>query len=205
MSDLKTGLESIAEAGVAGIALLPIHEPRARRRKRGRSLVGAMAGVCIVVAAVVVAVSVRTPERQVPRPSGESKLVANASYRVLSEGMSPTLQVGDIVSGATRFGAIERGDVLRIRFRQPGEVVEGRNGHIFVDGQELAEPYVTERTSDFPRTAVPRDSYFLLGDNRPNSADSRVWGAVNRSEVIAIALRITAPADRAGAIAGSSR
>ena len=87
----------------------------------------------------------------------------------------------------------------------PGDIVEGRNGHLLVNGHELTEPYVRGATSDFPRAVVPRDSYFLLGDNRPNSADSRQWGSVRRSEIIAIALRITAPAARAGAIAGSPR
>jgi signal peptidase I len=52
---------------------------------------------------------------------------------------------------------------------------------------------------------VPPDSYFLLGDNRPSSKDSRQWGPLRRSQIIAVALRITAPAARAGAIAGSPR
>jgi signal peptidase I len=227
MSDLKTRLEPIAEAGVTGIALLPLHEPRARRRSRVRSIVGAIAATCIVVAAVALAVSVRsTGPRPATRPPGQSNLVANASYNVPSEGMSPTLQIGDTVSGTTHFDDIERGDVLRIRFRQPppglrlpmdgeagfkrvvglpGDVVEGRSGRVFVNGRELAEPYVTEPTRDFARAVVPPDSYFLLGDNRPNSKDSRVWGSVGRSEVIGIALRITAPAERAGRIPGSPR
>ncbi len=226
MSDLKPSLESIAHAGMAGIALLPPHEPRARRRARGRSIVGATAGICIVVAAVAIAVSVRSSGPRSPtRPSGQS-LVANASYEVPSEGMSPTLQIGDVVSGTTQFDDIERGDVLRIRFRQPppgiqlpmggeagfkrvvglpGDVVEGRGGLVFVNGHQLTETYVSGPTTDFPRAVVPRDSYYLLGDNRGNSADSRVWGSVKRSEVIGIALEITAPAARAGPIAGSPR
>jgi signal peptidase I len=227
MSDLKPSLESIADAGVAGIALLPPHESRAPGRSRGRSIVGATAGICIVVAAVAVAVSVRSSgPRPATRPPGPSKLVADASYEVPSAGMSPTLQIGDVVSGTTHFDDIERGDVLRIRFRQPppgiqlpmggeagfkrvvglpGDVVEGRGGLVFVNGHKLSEPYVTDPTGDFPRAVVAPDAYFLLGDNRANSADSRVWGSVNRSEVIGIALEITAPAARAGPIAGSPR
>ena len=140
--------------------------------------------------------------------------------------MAPTLKVGDVVSAATAFGAVERGDVVRVRFprgseaAQPppggdagfkrvvglsGDVVEGRDSHVFVNGRELLEPYVHVPTGDFARIVVPRDSYFLLGDNRPNSADSRQWGPVRRSEILAIVLRITAPAARAGSIAGSSR
>jgi signal peptidase I len=228
MSDLKTSLERVAEAGVTGIALLPVHEVRAQRRARARNAVAAMAGMCIVLVAVAlaVAVSLRSPEQHRQQPLGEPKLVANASYDVPSSGMSPTLQIGDVVSGTTNFGAIERGDVVRVRFPLspeapavppgggagfkrvvglPGDAIEGRNDHVFVNGRELTQPYITSATSDFPRVVVPGDSYFLLGDNRPNSTDSRQWGSVRRSEIIAIALRITAPAERAGAIAGSPR
>lgn len=229
MSDLEASLERVAEAGVTGIALLPVHEVRAQRRARARNTVALMAGMCIALAvvAVAVAVSVRSPGQNRQQPfGGEPKLVANASYEVPSSGMSPTLQLGDVVSGTTNFGAIERGDVVRVRFPRAaaapaippggdagfkrvvgltGDVVEGRNGHVFINDYELTEPYISSAISDFPRVVVPSDSYFLLGDNRPNSADSRQWGSVRRSEIIAIALRVTAPADRAGPIAGSPR
>ena len=226
MSDLTTNLERIADSGVAGIRLLPLGDPLARRRTRTRGVVAALAGVGIVFAAVGVAAWVRSAEPHPSQPRGGSKLVANASYAVPSDSMAPTLEVGDTVSAATSFGAVERGDVVRVQFpRGPhapvaspvgdagfkrvvglgGDVVEGRNGHVFVNGRELAEPSLRVPTSDFPRVVVPRDSYFLLGDNRQNSADSRQWGPVRRSEILAIVLRITAPAARAGAIAGSPR
>jgi signal peptidase I len=224
MTDLTTNLEDLAEAGVSGIRLLPLHDPRARRHLRTRSVVAAVAGMCIVLAAVAVAVSIRPESDRLPRAG--SKLVADASYEVPSESMAPTLMVGDDVSAATSFGTIERGDVVRVRFPRGqqaappppdadagfkrvigvgGDSVEGRNGHVFIDGHELLEPWVQVATGDFPRVVVPRDSYFLLGDNRPNSADSRQWGPVRRSEILAIALRITAPEERAGPIRGSSR
>jgi signal peptidase I len=69
----------------------------------------------------------------------------------------------------------------------PGETVSERDGHVFVDGRALAEPYVpgAERdneTASWPR--VPRDSYFLMGDNRSDSCDSRMWGPVPRRDLI---------------------
>ena len=76
---------------------------------------------------------------------------------------------------------------------------------MFVNGRELSEPYARVGTSDFARVVVPADSHFVLDDNRPASKDSRIWGPIPRSAVIAIALEITGPADRAGAIAGSPR
>jgi signal peptidase I len=226
MSDLKSSLERVAEAGVAGIALRSPQEPRAQRRTRARSVVATLAGMCVVLAAVAaVSLAVRSPDQRRPQLFGQPKVVANASYPVLSAGMNPTLQIGDVVSATTQYGVIERGDVVRVRFPRPsavvkyppggdagfkriiavpGDVVEGRGGRVLVDGRELAEPYLHVSTSEFPRVIVPRDSYFLLGDNRPNSADSRQWGPVRGSEIIAIALRITAPAARAGPIAGTT-
>ncbi|HST18626.1 MAG TPA: signal peptidase I [Gaiellaceae bacterium] len=73
----------------------------------------------------------------------------------------------------------------------PGETVhEDSNGRIWIDGKELDEPYVTaaaraEDTSTRDRTwHVPKGAYFMMGDNRGNSCDSRVWGAVPRSSLI---------------------
>jgi signal peptidase I len=68
----------------------------------------------------------------------------------------------------------------------PGETVSERDGRIFINGKRLAEPYVLPEDRD--RTSggwkVPADSYFMMGDNRDNSCDSRQWGAVPRSSII---------------------
>jgi signal peptidase I len=62
-----------------------------------------------------------------------------------------------------------------------------RNGHVWIDGVRLIEPYIgtgyrgTE-TGTWGR--VPADSYFVLGDNRSMSCDSRRWGAVLREDII---------------------
>jgi signal peptidase I len=68
----------------------------------------------------------------------------------------------------------------------PGEQVEGRDGKVLVDGKELVEPYLPDRTTttDFPAVVVPPDTVFVLGDNRGNSADSRIFGPVPESTVV---------------------
>jgi signal peptidase I len=70
----------------------------------------------------------------------------------------------------------------------PGETVRDRRGTILVDGRRLREPYVSaarrEQDSEFGTWRVPAGEYFLLGDNRPFSCDSRVWGAVPRKNLI---------------------
>ena len=93
------------------------------------------------------------------------------------------------------FGHLERGDVVVFWYPEdpsksyvkrliafPGETVEIREGKVFVNDTELAEPYISpERNHSrypFPRTEVKNHTYFVMGDNRDNSADSRIWGFV---------------------------
>ncbi len=68
----------------------------------------------------------------------------------------------------------------------PGETVQARDGAVFVDGRRLIEPYLAPGTvtSDFPATPVPAAHLWVMGDNRTNSSDSRVFGPVPRSSVV---------------------
>jgi signal peptidase I len=78
----------------------------------------------------------------------------------------------------------------------PGETVELRDGQLYVDGRPIEEPYVqpTYRRADelknFRPWTVPPDNYFVLGDHRNQSKDSRYWGPVPRELVKGRALLI---------------
>jgi signal peptidase I len=79
----------------------------------------------------------------------------------------------------------------------PGDTVhEDANGFIDIDGKRLAEPYLSapRRLADsqhFGETwHVPQGEYFMLGDNRPESCDSRVWGSVPAHDVIGPVVKI---------------
>ena len=66
----------------------------------------------------------------------------------------------------------------------PGDIVSIRSGRVFVNGKHVREPYARLDPNENDSFQVPKGRYFMLGDNRPNSCDSRVWGPVARSALI---------------------
>jgi signal peptidase I len=69
----------------------------------------------------------------------------------------------------------------------PGETWEQRNGIVYINGRRLRETYLMPSGRDSrtePARKVPSDQYFVMGDNRPHSCDSRNWGAVPRDNII---------------------
>jgi len=79
----------------------------------------------------------------------------------------------------------------------PGERVEGHDGRVLVDGRALIEPYLPAGvvTTDFAAVIVPPHTLWVMGDNRGNSADSRVFGPVPRSTVVGRAFSRVWPLD----------
>ncbi len=85
-------------------------------------------------------------------------------------------------------------DLIKRVIGLPGETVAVRGGRVFVNGKRLREPYGVSETRDFPRTRVPRGQLFMMGDNRPNSDDSRFsLGTVPMGNVVGRAFVILWP------------
>ena len=80
----------------------------------------------------------------------------------------------------------------------PGETVSEQTGHVLIDGKPLKEPYVKPAARDTRSAAwhVPGGSYFLLGDNRAASCDSRVFGAVPNEAIVGRVVLTYWPVDR---------
>jgi signal peptidase I len=83
----------------------------------------------------------------------------------------------------------------------PGEVVSERRGFVYVDGKRLVEPYVDPSRRDRTTKTWPRDGksqYFVMGDNRAASCDSREWGTVPRKNMIGPVIGLYWPFQRMG-------
>lgn len=122
-------------------------------------------------------------------------------YRVSGACMEPHLWTGERVlvsKMAYALGGPRRGDVVVFRYprdpRQtfvkrvvglPGETVAIQNGQVFVNARALPEPYrVNAAHGDMPPRFVPHDQYFVMGDNRDFSDDSRFWGQLPAHEIL---------------------
>lgn len=139
--------------------------------------------------------------------------VAEAALVEDGPSMQPNLYRGDRVlteKVSYRFAPPERGDVVIVRrpapeealikrvMALPGEVVEVRQGHVWVDGEPIWEPWVTYFGGpDYGPARVPANHVFVLGDNRPSSRDSRAIGPVPLSAVRAHALFVYWPLSHA--------
>ena len=122
-----------------------------------------------------------------------------SSLKIVGTAMSPTFKNGDSVLATRTIDKLERGDIVGFRYPEdesksfiqrivglPGERIESRDGIIIVNGRPLDEPYVADsnRSKDsWGPKLIPQGHYFMMGDNRGNSADSRSWGTVKRELV----------------------
>jgi signal peptidase I len=114
--------------------------------------------------------------------------------------------VSSVVRGAGQFlgvvPASARDFVKRI-IGLPGDEVLIEQGQVFVNGVPLDEPYAVEELADYGPITVPDDRLFFLGDNRPNSSDSRrSLGFVERDNVVGRAMVIIFPLSNAGSLGG---
>ena len=166
--------------------------PGGEARRPSSPLRGAVEWVLILLGAVAVAFVIKT-------------FLFQAFY-IPSVSMEPTLKVQDrvIVNKLSYdFHDVHRGDIIVFKsppgeetasvkdlikrvIALPGETVEARDGHILIDGQPLQEPYLVDgvTTGEMEPHKVPAGHLWVMGDNRPNSKDSRFFGAIDEDLIV---------------------
>jgi len=116
------------------------------------------------------------------------------NYKVLGSSMEPNLHQDQYLlvnKLEYRLHPPARGDIIVFHYPNnpaddyvkrviglPGETVEIKDGQVFINGVPLEEPYLRGSTPSNYSGVVPAGSVFVLGDNRGNSSDSRMWGAL---------------------------
>ena len=185
--------------------------PAPNRRSRQRSLVE---WLIVIVVAILVSLLIRTYVFQ--------------TFFIPSGSMEPTLQIGDriIVNKlSVEFGTIHVGDILVFKapplvkstgpngcgddvadlvkrvIATPGQTLYSKGNTIYVDGKPLAQPWTHVGVigiRPIKKQTVKPNHYFMMGDNEPNSCDSRYWGQLPRSDVIGKAFVRIWPLSRLG-------
>lgn len=122
--------------------------------------------------------------------------------QVIGPSMKGTLNAGDVTivnKLVYKFRTIKRNEIVSINQKDkimvkrviglPGEHIEYKDNKLYVNGSLVLENNISVETKDFKLEdigyeTIPKDMYFVLGDNRTNSSDSREFGLVKKDEII---------------------
>jgi signal peptidase I len=137
-----------------------------------------------------------------------TRAYAAQSYFIPSPSMSPTLEPGDRVVVDKLFSTVHRGDIVVFNrapgdtdlqypvlvkrvIGLPGERISSSGDTIYIDGQPIAQPWLPELSGicsqsafNIPAQRIPSGHYFVMGDCRGDSSDSRYWGTVPQANII---------------------
>lgn len=117
--------------------------------------------------------------------------------------MYPTIEEGSMIIGSKFYKELKRGDMVVIEHYAsgeflnkrilglPGEKIEIKEMTVYIDGIEYDDPYKADKEwSDDLTIHLKTDEYFVVGDNRDDSLDSRIFGPITKNEIISKIIKI---------------
>ena len=131
--------------------------------------------------------------------------------------MYPTLKDGEILLLKKYDKSIERFDIVVVNIGKtkivkrviglPGETIEYKNNKLYVNNKEIEEEFLNAeiKTSDFDLEKliidkIPENYYFVVGDNRNDSTDSRILGVISKEDIVGVTNFSIFPFDRFGSV-----
>jgi signal peptidase I len=179
---------------------------RAAPRPPSRRLAGGVRTIVVIALAAVVVVVLRVfvvASFYIPSGSMEPTLHGCTGCqpdRVLVDKLSYRFQSvsrKDVVVFRKPAGVtVDDADLIKRVIGLPGDVISAHGRSVYVDNRVLSEPYVNAQcdgTDDFGPITVPPGRYFVMGDNRCDSYDSRKFGAIARSSIVGRAFAVIWP------------
>lgn len=119
------------------------------------------------------------------------------------QGTNPKVDhgpIGNLFTGISEGLGLKssESDFIKRVIATEGQTVQIKDGFVFVDNRKVNEPYRFDQRpmNDFPPTTIPKDKLWVMGDNRFNSSDSRVFGAIPKSTVVGRAFLLIWPLGR---------
>ena len=165
--------------------------------------------VCVALGIALLVSGFLVQQFYISGPSMESTmfqdnrvLVNKLSYRLHGIGRGDVVVFDRITTDGE---VVQHDDLIKRVIALPGETIEIRECVVFIDGEELPEPYLNEydvqqinlddrcRVPELEPTVVSKDHIFVMGDNRPQSFDSRMFGEIEADLVVGRAFSLIWP------------
>jgi signal peptidase I len=162
--------------------------PTAARPSRGKAIVRELVETILLFVVVLTISRIVLGNFMIEQRSavpnflpGDRILVDQVFYKYVGAG----IQRGDLI--VMRAPRISKDDLFKRIVGLPGELIEIKQNKVYINGKQLPEPYVRQpgaQTGDGISRQLGPDEYYVMGDNRSESGDSRRWGPIKPNEIV---------------------